>query len=330
VVHTKRTRVLPVGWVTALLLGGVVAPAVMSIAVGVVALALSKQTIDIVVGVLVLCFACLAVAGGFIAFGLLKRGARLTQMQSDFVANVSHELRTPVAGIRLLAETLTLGRANSPQEAAQMGHLILEQTERLQSLVERILRWRRVEAGALRLEMKTQDVASIVAEAVRPYELKEKSPIELHLDPLLPQVNVDRNAMIDVVHNLVDNAVKFGGDAGPVEVVTLVGGGDVLIEVRDRGPGIPKDDHKRIFERFYRVPLHPRGKQGTGLGLAIAKNIVEAHRGRITVVSEPGIGSTFTVRLPSVEPDDGPMPEHSSAPRSAEDGHEHGNREAAH
>lgn len=302
-VRTKRTRILPVGGLTGLLIGAVVVPAFLSIAVGVVALALSKQAVDIVVGVLILCFALSAVIGGFVAFGLIRRGARLATMQTDFVANVSHELRTPVAGIRLLAETLAMGRANDPERARELGELISTQAVRLESLVERILRWRRIEAGALTLELEVLPLLPILEEAVAPYRaaLAGTTTIDIHADPILPPVRVDPSAIGDVLRNLVDNAVKFGAAAGPIEVLARAGDGEVVVEVRDQGPGIPKGERKRIFQRFYRVRVHPVAKQGAGLGLSMAKSIVNAHRGRLTVESEPGIGSTFILRLPASE-----------------------------
>jgi two-component system phosphate regulon sensor histidine kinase PhoR len=190
-------------------MGAVVIPAILSIAVGVVALALSQQAVDVVVGVLILCFAVSAISGGFVAFGLLSRSDRLSQMQTDFVANVSHDLRTPVAGIRVLAEALARGRTNEPGKTEEVGGLILAEAERLQELVERILRWRQLTAGAAIIEAEPQKLAPVVHDALRPY-LQTDGRVKVDVSEDLPDVRIDRGAMVDVLRNLVDNALKFG------------------------------------------------------------------------------------------------------------------------
>jgi len=296
---------LPVGGIFWLLLGAVVCPAVFSVAVGIVALALSRQAFDIVFGVLVLCFAVLGIVGGAVAMGLLRRSERLAQMQNDFVANVSHELRTPLAGIRLLAETIALGRAEDPSRRKEVADLLLQQSERLHETIGRILTWRRLEAGAAIFQLASEQPDGLINEAIEPFATGLTGTgieIHTHVDADLPAVRVDRDAMIDVLRNLVDNAVKFGGDKGPVEVVATTRGDTVVIEVRDQGPGIPGRERKRIFERFYRVPVHMRGKQGAGLGWAIVKAIAEAHQGWVEVESEAGIGTAFLLHLPIYQP----------------------------
>ncbi len=291
----KSVRALPVGGLVWVLMGAVVVPAMLSIAVGVVALALSQQAVDIVVGVLILCFAVSAISGGFVTFGLLKRSARLSQMQTDFVANVSHDLRTPVAGIRVLAEALARGRADGKTE--EVGELILTEAERLQELVERILKWRQLGAGATVVEVRGQPLAPVVSDALRPY-LQAGRQLRCDVTDELPQVRIDRAAMTDVIRNLVDNALKFGGDGGPIEIFARTQGDEVVLEVRDQGPGIPKAEQKRIFDRFYRVPIHMRAKQGAGLGLSIVDAMTRAQGGRVELHSEPGIGSAFFVHIP--------------------------------
>ena len=139
----RRRSILPTGALLTLLLGMVIAPALLSLSVGIVALALWRQAFDIVFGVLVLCFAATAIAGGLTAIAFLRRSARLAELQTDFVANVSHELRTPLAGIRLLGETLEMGRAEEPEKRKEVIELLLADVARLEHQVERLLRWRR-------------------------------------------------------------------------------------------------------------------------------------------------------------------------------------------
>jgi len=298
----RRRSILPTGALLTLLLGMVIAPALLSLSVGIVALALWRQAFDIVFGVLVLCFAATAIAGGLTAIAFLRRSARLAELQTDFVANVSHELRTPLAGIRLLGETLEMGRAEEPEKRKEVIELLLADVARLEHQVERLLRWRRLDAGAAELEREPLRPADLVAEVVEPYATPRggaEARFELQLDDGLPTVVGDRAALADALRNLVDNAVKFGGDRGAIEVSVRSDGDDVLFEVRDQGPGIPRRDRKQVFERFYRVGLHPRSKQGLGLGLSIAQGVVAAHGGRIRVDSEPGLGTAVSMWLPA-------------------------------
>jgi len=286
------------------LVGTVVLPAFLSISVGIVALALWREDFDIVFGVLVLVFAVLSVIGAFVTLALLRRSERLVEMQSDFVANVSHELRTPLAGVRLMVETLERNRAEDPVQRAEVLALLAGGVSRLEAIVERILRWRRLEAGAMAYDWEDVDAEAVVREAVAPFvEVPGGSAaeIELLVRGPLPRIRGDRAALLDAVHNLVENAVKFGGERGPVEVLVASIGREIVIEVRDQGPGIPRRERRRIFERFYRAAVHLRSKQGSGLGLAIVRQVIADHGGRITVESEPGVGSAFIVRLPARE-----------------------------
>ena len=298
-----RGRLLATGALLTLLLGTVIVPALLSLTVGIIALALWREAFDIVFGVLVLCFAAMSVVGGVVAIAFLRRSARLAEMQSDFVANVSHDLRTPLAGIRLMAETLALGRAEEPGKRAEVLELLAAEVERLEELVGRILRWRRMEAGRAAYELAPQAVAGLLEEATAgfgPGPNGDGPDVQVRVDEDVPEVRADREALVDALRNLVHNAVKFGADRGPVEVLARRDGPDVVVEVRDQGPGIPRKDHKHVFERFYRVPVHPRARQGTGLGLAIVRSVVDSHKGRVWVESEPGIGTAFLVRLPAV------------------------------
>jgi two-component system phosphate regulon sensor histidine kinase PhoR len=291
---------LRTGPLLALLLGTVILPGVGTLAVGIIALALWREAFDIVFGVLVLVFAILAVLGCIWALAYLRRSERLVQMQTEFVANVSHELRTPLAGIHLLVETLERG-AETEERRGEVFALLKERITHLEELVERILRWRRLEHGARTIERTPQEVGALVAEALLPFKGNGEPEIEVVVHEPLPLVLADRDAVVDALRNLLDNAVKYGGEHGSIEVVARPGSDDVVIEVRDQGPGIPRRERKRIFERFYRVPVHLRSKQGTGLGLSIVRHVIQEHRGKIRVESEPGIGSAFIVHLPAAD-----------------------------
>ena len=302
----------------ALVAGMVVVPAVLSISVGIVALALWREAFDIVFGVLVLTFAATALAGGTVALLYLRRSSILTRLQAEFVGNVSHELKTPLAGIRLMAETLALGRAEEPAARAEVLAALQSEVSRLEGLVDRLLRWRRLEEQGITLNPAPQAVPDLIALATGRCERvvqAHKARIDVQLAPDLPPILGDRDSLADALGNIVENAVKFGGERGPVEVVCRPDANNVVIEIRDQGPGIPAREVERIFERFYRAPVHLRSRQGTGLGLAIARSVVQAHGGRIEVESEPGIGTAFMVHLPAAAPE--PAPAEAPPPAQA-------------
>jgi signal transduction histidine kinase len=238
-------------------------------------------------------------------FGLtireMRRAYKLSRLKTDFVANISHELRTPLTSVRLFAETLRQGRVQGAEQQECLDQLANE-AQRLSGLVEKLLDWSRLESGRKSLKRERTDLRGLfdhVQEIFRAQQLG--TTFQTELDPGLPQVAVDRDAMAQAVLNLLHNAVKY---TGPDKRIRLRGrrgeDGTVAIEVADNGVGIRPHERKRIFERFYRADdLLSRHTEGTGLGLAIAKRIVEAHGGRIEVESQEGKGSTFRIELPA-------------------------------
>jgi len=181
-----------------------------------------------------------------------------------------------------------------------------EETERLSGYIERILRWRRMEAGASTYFRRPERIEDVVGDALRPLaalSLAQRTRIDLEAESGLPSVLVDRQAVAEALHNIVHNALKFGGGEAPVKVLlrNAESGRRVDIEVLDRGPGIAKPEHKRIFDRFYRGEQVRRDVHlpGTGLGLSIARHIVDAHGGRIKLESHLGWGTRVTVQLPA-------------------------------
>ena len=309
----SRTRsFIPSRKLLGLLLGTVVLPALGALSLGIIALALQRAGFDIVLGVLILVFAVLSCVGGLITLAFVRRSARLAQMQTDFVANVSHELRTPLAGIRLLVETLARGRADNVVMQDEVFALLQDRVGNLEGLVARILKWQHLEAGVHTFDMQPLVVADLIEEAIAPYiapsmassidnTSNRKAVVRVDVGNDLPRVHGDRAALIDAIRNLVDNAIKFGGDAGPVDIRVHASEANIVMSVYDHGPGIPPVEHQRIFERFYRVPGQSRQKQGTGLGLAIVSQVVAAHHGRILLESEPEKGSLFMIQLPTLQ-----------------------------
>jgi signal transduction histidine kinase len=240
-----------------------------------------------------------------VGFGLtireMRRAYKLSRLKTDFVANISHELRTPLTSVRLFAETLRDGRADSPAEVRECIELLSSEAERLSKLVEKLLSWSRLESGQRMLQKEPTQVPALLEEIAAAYRAQQLSATyQTELEPGLPSLDLDREAMAQVVLNLLHNAVKYTGDVKRIRLRARRSGKSVAVEVEDNGPGVRPKDRKRIFERFYRGDdLLSRKTEGTGLGLAICKKIVEAHGGRIELDSRLGEGSTFRILLPA-------------------------------
>jgi two-component system phosphate regulon sensor histidine kinase PhoR len=252
-------------------------------------------------GILVLALSGAAVTGVILVWVFVHREANLSQLQSDFVSKVSHELRTPLTSIRLFSETLALRRADKDAADKCIEGLNREGT-RLAELIDRLLDWGRMESGHREYHRRQTDVYAIVDEAIASFDaVREHRHARVTLERVehLPTLQADRAALSDALLNLLTNASKYGGDPPEIHVSVSSNGRELRISVKDNGSGIPAREHKRIFQKFYRVDDRlSREKEGSGLGLAIAKHVVRAHGGRIDVKSEPGKGSIFTIVLP--------------------------------
>jgi signal transduction histidine kinase len=224
------------------------------------------------------------------------------QLRRNLVADVAHELRTPLSNIRGYLEAIH-DRVVEPNAATIRS--LNEETALLSRLVDELQELSLAEAGELKLVYHAEDTAKLVKQAVnswQPQVAAKGMSLSLDLPDNLPLVNIDRQRVNEVLHNLLENAVAHTPKGGPINVAVAKQGDWVEISVSDTGEGIPAEDLPNIFERFYRVDRsRARATGGSGLGLTIAKRLVEAHGGKITVQSELGKGSRFSFTLPIAE-----------------------------
>jgi len=244
---------------------------------------------------------------------------QLARLQMDFVASVSHELRTPIAAILCAGENVKDGFARAREDLVEQGSIIVDQAEQLAELVDQVLLFAATTAKP-RYALGPVQVSEIIAMALRnTAALLEKSgfTVEQQTQQGLPQALGDLSAISRCLQNLIVNAVKYDAGKHRIGVAAKLADSvthrkEIRISVQDSGPGISSSDLPRIFEPFYRSPRVVAAQiHGTGLGLSIAKSIIEAVGGRLSVVSEAGVGSTFTVHLPVAEED-----RHAGAVRS--------------
>jgi signal transduction histidine kinase/tetratricopeptide (TPR) repeat protein len=241
----------------------------------------------------------------FIARGI-SRELAAARLKSDFVSAVSHEFRTPLATMRHLTEILADGRVASEERRTFYYGAQLRATGRLSRLVERLLDFGRMEAGAFRYRLTTVHLGELLRSVVDEFEQVAADSghrIDLKVDPDLPPVLADGEALAQAVWNLLDNAVKYSPGRPAVWIEAALQDSQAAIRIRDEGLGLPAEERKDLFGKFVRgSAARETGVKGTGIGLAMVDYIIRAHRGRILVDSTPGTGSTFTILLRTEEP----------------------------
>jgi signal transduction histidine kinase len=226
-------------------------------------------------------------------------------MQSDFVSAVSHEFRSPLTSIRQLSEILALGRAPGEERRQLYYDTLVRETARLQRLVEALLSFGRMEAGARPYRFEEVEASALVERVAAEFE-HQAAESGRRIERSGPDegcpVQADPEALAVALRNLIDNALKYSPQEPVVWVHWGAENGQVAIRVRDRGAGITSEERKAIFRKFVRGSAAAAGNvRGSGVGLAMVLHIVDAHHGEIQVKSEPGHGSTFTILLPALE-----------------------------
>lgn len=241
---------------------------------------------------------------GYFALRDFSRELQLASLRSSFIAGVTHELKTPLTSIRLLAETLRMGRTQGPAVAEEIAGTIVEESERLSRLLDNVLSFSRIEKGVQSYRPVEIVLPEAVNRAVQRFQyILQQGEFRLleETDDEPLRVYADADALAQALLNLLSNAVKYSGASREIRLGLRAHRDEAEISVTDRGIGIPASEQRRIFESFYRVPEAAPETTGAGLGLALVRHFAEAHGGRVTLVSEPGKGSTFSLWLPLVK-----------------------------
>ena len=263
----------------------------------------SASTLRVVLGSLIGLLVVAIAIGGWLIVADLKRQLTLARQKTDFVSNVSHELKTPLTSIRMFSELLAEGRVQEPERQKHFLAIITAETARLTRLINNVLDFSKLERGEKKYQFAPVDLAALARETCETYRAHlEGSGLTLQCD--LPEeslpVRADRDALAQVLVNLLSNAEKYGGEKKQIELAAERNGSTVAVRVMDRGAGVASGCEEKIFEQFFRAhDSLGSGIQGSGLGLTLARQIARAHGGDVTYSRREGGGSCFTLRLPT-------------------------------
>lgn len=244
--------------------------------------------------------------GVWIIFRNVKKQIELAQMKSDFVSNVSHEIRTPLSLISMYIESLERGMAKTPEKVNEYYSIIMQETQRLTSIVNKILNFSQLESGKRKFSFQSTNLNEILKSVIASFKVTlENQEFEWDIEELEEEVEIvaDKEAITDAVVNLMDNAIKYSGTHKKIDLKVGTSGNEAFIEVGDHGIGISKNEQKHIFDKFYRVThknLAYKAK-GSGVGLSIVRQIVEAHEGHISLKSKSGVGTSFRLYFPLIK-----------------------------
>lgn len=270
---------------------------------GTVEEAVNKRMFQNLVALALLMF--ILIIGVWLVFRNLRKEMELAQKKADFVSNVSHEIRTPLALINMFAETLSMGRVKTEEKKQEYYEIITKEVSRLTNMINRILSFSKMEADKRSYRMATISLSEVIKDVHNTYSYHLENngfTHDLNCSDNDLLVQADQEAIVEVMVNLIDNAMKYSTDKKHVSITCGEDVGLAFIEVRDQGMGIAKNQLDKLFEKFYRVPTGDvHDTKGSGLGLTLVKHIVEAHNGKIEVNSQPGEGSVFRIFFPQEE-----------------------------
>ncbi|HHE40003.1 MAG TPA: HAMP domain-containing histidine kinase, partial [Candidatus Cloacimonetes bacterium] len=240
--------------------------------------------------------------GLFFTLQIINKELLLSKMKSDFISTVSHEFKSPLTSIRQMSEMLFNERIRTESRKKEYYGIMLEQSERLSHLIDNILDFSKIEEGekAFRFEKTSlKELIDRVQSLFQKSIANEGFSIFSSIPESLPELVIDKEAIQQVLYNLLDNAYKYSGNSKNIEILVESTRASVKISVKDFGIGIQRVDQHKVFDRFYRGGNElTRSVTGSGIGLTIVKKIVEAHHGTVSLDSTPGKGTTFQVTLP--------------------------------
>jgi signal transduction histidine kinase len=248
-------------------------------------------------------FALLLIVFMGLMWRTFRREVALEASHRNFLSAITHELKSPIAAIRVALETVIAGRADAEASRRFIGNALID-TDRLDRLVQKVLQATRYGSGSPGLKRRRRSMSHVVETALAVFEPRasaDGATVESAIDDGVV-ADIDDEAMTIVVSNLLENALKYGGDPAAIEAVLRREGERVVLEISDNGDGIPEDEIPRVFDRFYRAGDEmTRTSQGTGLGLYLVQRIVKAHHGTVEIVSSGGRGTTVRVTLAGSE-----------------------------
>jgi len=262
----------------------------------------SARTLRLTLGLIVVLLVLAIAAGSWLIVADLRRQLAVARQKTNFVSNVSHELKTPLTSIRMFSEMLADDRVLDPEKRRHFLHIITAETARLTRLINNVLDFARMERGGRSHHLSACDLTELVKETVAAYRPHLES-VGFTLQCRPPEsplpVQADRDALAQVLLNLLSNAEKYSGEQREIEVVVIRSGDAAEIRVLDRGPGVPAGCEEKIFEQFFRAnDSLASGIQGSGIGLTLARQIARTHGGDIRYASRDGGGSCFTLSVP--------------------------------
>jgi two-component system phosphate regulon sensor histidine kinase PhoR len=246
--------------------------------------------------------ALLMVLGFVFTIYTLNEELRLNKLKSEFISNVSHELKSPLTSIRMMTEMLHHNRVLTEERKSAYYSTMLEESEHLSHLIDNILDFSGMDDDRRKYDFIDLDLDELLLKFLESTRERLPEPgfdIRYSRPDQVQVIRADKNAILQVFYNLVDNAIKFSGTSRQIDINLFSKDDELLLCVKDYGIGISSKDQEKIFDRFYRCDEPQRlGIKGSGIGLTIVKKIMEAHKGRLTLESRPGEGSTFCVHLP--------------------------------
>jgi nitrogen-specific signal transduction histidine kinase len=242
------------------------------------------------------------ISGAVLISRTIAQEMAVLRLKSDFVSSVSHEFKSPLTSIKSLAERLRDGKVTDSDRMKQYFSVITQDADRLARLVTNILDFSKIEEGKREYEFDKNDLGKLVTQNIEDFkneEIANEVKIQTQIAEDIPLLDVDKDALTQALNNLLDNAVKFSPDRKEIDVILKKDDKNVILQVKDKGIGIPPDEWDKIFDKFYQGRNEVRkAAKGTGLGLTLVKHTVEAHGGRIDIESRVGEGSVFSIIIP--------------------------------